>query len=254
MCKKTRIFLSVFVLILLSCLSATVWAAEITVSAAASLTNAFTEVRAAFEKDNPGIVALTNFASSNALLAQIESGAPVDVFASADQATMNRAEEKKLVFRPSRKNFAGNGLVLIVPAAGGLNPSGAGDLTGVEYDRIAVGNPDSVPAGRYAREVLEGRNIWSALAPKLVYGESVRQVLDYVVRDEVRAGFVYSTDARQAGAQVRVVETLKGKTPVLYPIAVLEASKNKAEAQKFVDFVLSPAGQDILSRYGFSAP
>jgi molybdate transport system substrate-binding protein len=254
MCKKTRIFLLIFVLVLLPVLGAAAQAAEITVSAAASLTNAFTEVKDAFEKGNPGILVLTNFASSNALLAQIESGAPADVFASADQATMDKADEKKFVLKPSRKNFATNGLVLIVPAEGASNPAGVGDLSKPEYDRIAVGNPDSVPAGRYAREVLEGRKLWTALGPKLIYGENVRQVLDYVVRGEVRAGFVYSTDAKQAGAQVKVVETLQGKTPVLYPIAVLDGSKNKAEARKFVDFVLSPAGQAILAKYGFSAP
>jgi molybdate transport system substrate-binding protein len=90
--------------------------------------------------------------------------------------------------------------------------------------------------------------------PKMVYGESVRQVLDYVSREEAQAGFVYSTDAQQGGGKVKVLETLSGKTPVLYPIALLQGSKNQGEAKKFVDFVLSAEGQAILAKYGFSAP
>ncbi len=229
-------------------------AAEITVSAAASLTNAFTEVKEAFEKNNPGAKVVTNFAASNPLLKQIETGAPVDVFAAADQATMDKAAAQNFLLQGSRKNFAANALVLVAPAAGDMSLKKVEDLAQAKYDKIAIGNPDSVPAGRYAKEVLQMKNLWNVMQPKLIMGESVRQVLDYVSRGEVRAGFVYATDAKQAGGKIKTVETLQGKTPVLYPIAVLEGSKNKKEAQKFVDFVLSPAGQDILAKYGFSKP
>jgi molybdate transport system substrate-binding protein len=229
-------------------------AGEITVSAAASLTNAFTEIKDAFEKKHPNVRVVTNFASSNALLSQIESGAPVDVFASADQATMDRAASKSLIDAPSRRNFAVNGLVLIAPSASALNLKKAEDLGGSAVQRIALGNPESVPAGRYAREALEIKGLWNGLQAKFVYGENVRQVLDYVSRAEVEAGFVYSTDAKQAGEKVRVVETLSGKTPVTYPIAVLSASRNKKDAQSFASFVYGPEGLNILARYGFSKP
>lgn len=229
-------------------------AAEIIVSAAASLSNAFTEVKEAFEKGNPDIKVVTNFASSNALLAQIESGAPADVFASADQATMDKAAAKGLLLTGSRSNFASNGLVLIAPAQGGPKLAALRDLTAAQYSGIAIGNPDSVPAGRYAREALQEKGIWETLLPKFIYGENVRQVLDYVARGEVQAGFVYSTDAKQAGNKVRVVEEIALKTPALYPIAVLSASKNQAAAKRFTDFAQSPAGRGILAKYGFGAP
>ncbi|MDR1241427.1 MAG: molybdate ABC transporter substrate-binding protein [Deltaproteobacteria bacterium] len=234
--------------------SGAAYPAEITVSAAASLNNAFTELKGAFEAKNSGTTVVTNFASSNNLLKQIETGAPVDVFASADQATMNTAEQGGFIDKSTRKNFALNGLVLIAPAGESKSLSKAADLVKPEYARIAVGNPASVPAGRYAQEVLELQNLWTPLKDRLIFGENVRQVLDYVSRGEVQAGFVYSTDAKQAGDQVRVVETMQGKTPVLYPIAALSASKNKAAAQAFVDFANSAEGQAILAKYGFMAP
>ncbi|MDR2503097.1 MAG: molybdate ABC transporter substrate-binding protein, partial [Deltaproteobacteria bacterium] len=157
------IFSSLVLLVCLAMPLARAAAAEVAVSAAASLTNAFTEVKETFERGNPGIKIVTNFASSNALLAQIESGAPVDVFASADQATMDKAAEKKLLLASSRRDFARNGLVLIVPAASTGKAAKAEDLTQAAYAKIAVGNPDSVPAGRYTREVLQARKLWDAL-------------------------------------------------------------------------------------------
>ncbi|MDR2825391.1 MAG: molybdate ABC transporter substrate-binding protein [Deltaproteobacteria bacterium] len=251
MAKSLRLFVLAFTFFIMST-ALTASAAEIIVSAAASLTNAFTELKGAFEAKNSGTTIVTNFASSNALLKQIETGAPADVFASADQATMDKAAE--FIDISTRKNFALNGFVLIAPAGDSKNLSKAADLTKAEYKRISIGNPDSVPAGRYAKEVLEALNLWTPLKDKFILAENVRQVLDYVSRGEVEAGFVYSTDAKQAGEKVRVVETLKGKTPVLYPIAVLKPSKNKVAAQAFVDFALSNEGQAILAKYGFAKP
>lgn len=251
--RKNKVFVAGLLVLSLT-FSAAAQAADITVSAAASLTNAFTEIKAAFEKQNPGVKVTTNFAASNPLLKQIESGAPVDVFASADQATMDKAAAQKFIVEKSRVNFAANSLVLIIPADGKPVPKDAAALADGAYARIAIGNPDSVPAGRYTREVLQHLNLWDKLAPKFVMGESVRQVLDYVVRGEVQAGFVYGTDAKRGGDKVRIVEEMRGKTRVTYPIAVLERSKEKKDAQAFVDFVVGPAGQAILAEYGFSKP
>ena len=229
-------------------------AQEITVSGAASLTNAFTEIKGLFEKKHPDIKVHTNFAASNPLLKQMEEGAPVDVFASADQETMDKAAAKKLVDVSTRKDFALNDLVMVVPSDSTLGLTGAKDLTKPEVKRIAVGNPDSVPAGRYTRDSLASAGLWEKLQSKYIFGQSVRQVLDYVSRGEVDAGFVYGTDAKQAGDKVRVVMKMEGHEPVLYPVAVVSASSHKKLAQEFVDFILSPAGRTVLEKYGFDEP
>lgn len=252
--RSLRLFCFVCLLGIASATSFSAQAGEITVSAAASLTNAFGEVKDAFEKANPGVKVTTNFAASNPLLKQIESGAPVDVFASADQATMDKAFELKLMDASSRVDFAANDLVLIVPAGESKDLKTSNELTDAKYTKIAIGNPDSVPAGRYTREVLQMNGLWNALDSKFIMGESVRQVLDYVSRAEVQAGFVYATDAKQGGDSVRVVEVQKGKTRVTYPIAVVESSKNKKDANEFIKFVKSDAGQAILAKYGFDKP
>ena len=226
-------------------------AGEMVVSGAASLTNAFDELKVLYEKKHSGLTIHTNYAASNPLLKQMQEGAPVDVFASADQETMDKAEKAGLIDPASRRDFVRNTLVLIVPK-GSKKPSGMSELSGCR--RIAVGNPDSVPAGRYARESLTRAGLWEALAPRLIMGNSVRQVLDYVARGEVDAGFVYATDARQMADKVDVVLVAEGHKPVLYPVAVATTGKNAAQGKAFVDFLLSPEAGEVLARYGFSRP
>ncbi|MDR2572949.1 MAG: molybdate ABC transporter substrate-binding protein [Desulfovibrio sp.] len=226
-------------------------AAEMTISGAASLTDAFTELKTMFEKAHPGLTANVNFAASNPLLKQMQEGAPVDVFASADQATMDKAVAAKVVDSATRKDFALNALVLIVP----VNGKKPVDMAGLgKFSRIAVGNPESVPAGRYARDALTSAGLWETLQSKLILGESVRQVLDYVARGEVDAGFVYATDALKQAGKVDVVMTVSGHQPVLYPIAVALTGKNPKMGKAFLGYVLSPEGQTILGKYGFSKP
>ena len=224
---------------------------EMTVSAAASLKNAFGEMKTAFEAANKGTTVQTNFAASNPLLKQIVEGAPVDVFASADEATMDKATDAKVVDTKTRKTFAKNDLVLIVPK-GATKPANLNDLS--KMNKIAIGNPDSVPAGRYAREALTNAKLWETLQSKYILGTNVRQVLDYVARGEVDAGIVYGTDAKQQADKVDVALVCTGHTPVTYPIAVATTGKNAKSGQKFVDFVLSEQGQAILAKYGFVKP
>ena len=231
-----------------------VYAAAITVSAAASLTNAFGEVKEAFEKKYPDIKVTTNFAASNPLLRQIEEGAPVDVFASADQATMDKAAEKKLIDDATRVDFALNSLVLIAPADSKIQLADVNGLKEAAVTKIAIGNPASVPAGRYGKDSLTASGLWESLQPKFIMGESVRQTLAYVVRGEVEAGIVYMTDAKQGGDKVRIVSVLSGHDPVLYPIAVIKKSGAPKDAQTFIDFVRSEEGSAILAKYGFSKP
>lgn len=224
-------------------------AAELTVSAAASLSESFTQISQEFTKET-GVKVNLNFASSNNLLRQMEQGAPVDVFASADQETMDKAQQKALVDPATRKNFALNDLVLITPASGTIaRPE---ELSGAGVTHIAIGTPESVPAGRYAREALKNAGTWEQLQSKFVFGNNVRQVLSYIQRGEADAGFVYRTDALAGGKDVRIVTAMTGHKPVCYPIAVAKESASKDAAQKFVDFVLSPRGLDILAHYGFS--
>lgn len=230
-------------------------AQTVTVSGAASLTAAFTDIKQAFEKANPGMKVDTNFAASGQLLAQIEAGAPVDVFASADQETMDQAQAKKLIVTASRRDFVTNALVLAKPKSGGHPAvSSMADLARPDVARVAMGQPETVPVGRYAREALTTAGLWDKLTPKIIFGSNVKQVLDYVSRGEVDAGFVFATDAKIASATVDTVAPIPTKTPVRYPLAVVAASKNQKAAQAFEDFVLGPEGQAILAKYGFAKP
>ncbi len=229
-------------------------AQELTVSAAASLTNAFPEIGKSFEQQHPGTKVIFNFAASGPLLQQIAQGAPVDVFASADQKTMNQAQEKGLIVPASRKNFVSNTLVLIVPQDSKLALSGLKDLASPAVKRVAVGNPATVPVGRYAQEALTQAGLWEALQPKLIMGESVRQVLDYVSRGEVDAGFVFATDAAIAKGKVKTVAEVQGHQPIVYPVALVAASQKKALAQEFLNFLSAPESVAILSKYGFGKP
>ena len=227
---------------------------ELIVSAAASLTNAFGEIGKKFEAANPGVRAVLNFAASGNLLQQIANGAPVDVFASADEKTMDQAKEKNLILPDTRKDFARNELVLITPISSGIPIVTLKDLNKKEVGKIALGNPDTVPAGRYAKEVLTNEGSWQELVPKFIFGDSVRQVLDYVSRAEVEAGFVFSTDAAVAKDRVKVALEAKNHKPIIYPIAVVSSTKKKDLAERFVSFVLDKESRAILSKYGFETP
>jgi molybdate transport system substrate-binding protein len=227
---------------------------ELIVSAAASLTNAFGEIGKKFEAADPGVKVVFNFAASGNLLQQIDKGAPVDVFASADEKTMDQAGEKGLVLPDTRRDFARNELVLIVPLNAKIPIAAIRDLGQKEVGKIALGNPETVPAGRYAREALTNDGIWQELAPKFIFGDSVRQVLDYVSRDEVDAGFVFSTDAAVARDKVKVALEAKNHKPIVYPVALVSTTKKKDLAERFVSFVRGGEGRAILVKYGFEAP
>lgn len=227
---------------------------ELTVSAAASLTNAFPEIGQRFAQLHPGTKVVFNFAASGPLLQQIAQGAPVDVFAAADQKTMNQAQEKGLIVPESRKNFVSNKLVLIVPQGSQLALTGPKDLMLPQVKRVAAGNPASVPVGRYTQEALSRAGLGESVKPKLILGASVRQVLDYVSRGEVAAGFVFATDAAVAKGKVKTVAEVQGHQPIVYPAALVAASPKKALAQAFLDFLAGPESVAILSKYGFGQP
>ena len=247
-------FRPVLLAALLLSAGAVVHAAEITVSAAASLTNAFKELGQNYQRQYPDARVNFNFAASGQLLQQIAKGAPVDVFASADQETMHQAEQQNLVKRGERQDFVRNTLVLITPVDSRLAVRNLGDLAQAGVKRVAIGNPASVPVGRYSMPPLQRLAQWKQVQPKLINGSSVRQVLDYVARGEVDAGFVYRTDAKQLADKVDVIMIVEGHDPVSYPIAVATTGKDAKMGQEFLNFVLSPEGQAVLAKYGFSKP
>jgi len=228
---------------------------EITVSAAASLTNVFEEIGRTYEKQNNGTKVYLNFAASGALKRQIEAGAPVDVFASAALREMDDLERKGFLVAGTKRNFAVNGIVLAKPAPSKIQMSSFKDLTRPEIKRIAIGNPATVPAGMYAEQVLKHFGMWDQVKDKLILGESVRQVLDYVARGEVDVGMIFSTDAKVRAKDVTVLLQAPGNShsPAIYPIAVVKGARNTDGARSFVDFVLSADGKKILEKYGFKA-
>lgn len=227
---------------------------DLTVSAAASLTNAFKAVAQNFEKQNPGTRVLFNFGASGALLQQIAKGAPVDVFASADQETMDQAQQQGLILASGRRDFVRNTLVLIQAADSSLVLRGLNDLTQAAVQKVAIGNPASVPVGRYAQHALEVAKLWPTVRAKAIPTQNVRQSLDYVARGEVEAGFVYATDVSVMKDKVKVACQVPLKESIHYPIAPLANSAHAAQARRFVAYVLSAEGQTTLAQFGFLQP
>jgi molybdate transport system substrate-binding protein len=229
-------------------------AVDVTVSAAASLTHAFKAVAQTYETQHPGTKILLNFGASGALLQQMAKGAPVDVFASADEETMDQAEQQGLVLVSGRRNFVRNTLVLVVPTDSKLNIKRLKDLTQPSVQKVAIGNPTSVPVGRYTQHALAAAKLWPLVKAKAINTQNVRQSLDYVARGEVEAGFVYATDAAVMKDKVNVAFNVPLNAPIIYPIAVASGTTHAKEARRFIEFVCSPAGQAILGQYGFLKP
>lgn len=227
-------------------------AEEIMVSAAASLTDAFNDIAKNYEKANPEDKVMLNYAGSGALLQQMENGAPVDIFASADQTTMDKAVEKGLIKDGSRKTFVKNTLVVVVGKDSKFTVKTLEDLKVADVQKIALANPASVPVGRYTKGVLEAANLWTALEPKFIETESVRQSLAYVAQGETETGFVYGTDAAILKDEVNVAFVVPTQTEITYPIALTKESKDGSA--RFYEFIFTPESQKILEDYGFTKP
>lgn len=241
-------------LLLLVVLAAPAHAAELSVFAAASLTNAFAALAADYEQTHPGLTVTVTNAASGTLLRRMQAGEVADVFVSADTTTMDEAVRTKRVDPASRVAVAGNALVLAVPAGNPAGVTGLSSLTLGGVRRVGVGNPESVPAGRYAKRALARQALWFALASKLVYAPSVRHVLADLTGREVDAGFVYRTDAIHAGQAVAIVATIPLTPPVVYVGALCTPMRHRAEATAFLDHLRSPEARAVLARFGFTAP
>jgi len=225
---------------------------EVSISAAASLTDALTELKKAYENENGNIDLMLNFGSSRKLAAQIEQGAPADIFLSASEEDMDNMERKGLIIESSIVDFATNSIVLIANKSVKNPVSSFQQLDSMAFDHLSIGEASAVPAGRYAKDVLEQLNLWTTLQDKLVMGSDVRQVLTHVEMGNAEYGIVYSTDALASDKVVVAAEANPDwHSPIVYPGAIVMDSKNPEEAQDFLVFLASYAGKEILQKYGF---
>ena len=220
------------------------------VFAAASASNALDKIRTRFT-DESGIAIETSYGSSAALVRQIENGAPADVFLSADAKWADRLSERGLVAK--RRNLLGNRLVLVVPNGSTLKIQAPGDLLIAGVEHLALGDPDSVPAGMYSRQALKKLGLWNQLAPKVAAAEDVRHALAFVETGAAEAGIVYATDAaisKKVKVVFEVPESLTG--PVRYPLVLLHAARNNPAAESFYRYLASDEAAEIIGRYGFT--
>lgn len=228
---------------------------KITVFAAASLTNAMQDIATAYKKEK-NVDVVSSFASSSTLARQIEAGAPADLFISADQKWMDYAVAKKSIDSASRHTLLGNSLVVVAPKSSEQKAftidSKTNWTTLLNGGRLAVGDPDHVPAGIYAKEALQKLGAWETLSSKLAPTEDVRGALALVERSEAPLGIVYGSDA-VASKGVRVVATFPEDShkKVEYPIAMVDGHKN-ATVSAFYDYLKGPQAAEIFKRYGFT--
>jgi molybdate transport system substrate-binding protein len=221
------------------------------VSAAISLKDALEEIKPIYQKKHQDVEIIYNFSSSGSLQQQIEQGAPVDVFISAANKQMDALESNKLLLVGTRQKLLTNQLVLVTPKDE-KNVNNIKDLTQTNISKIAMGEPNSVPVGRYTEEVINFYKILDKIRSKIIYAKNVRQVLSYVETGNVNAGFVYLSDAKTS-EKIRLVEVFpkSSHTPIVYPIAVLRDSKNPKIAKEFSQFLLNHSAKKVFNKYGF---
>jgi molybdate transport system substrate-binding protein len=226
--------------------------ATLTASVAASLQNAMEALAPEFERLRPEVRLNFNFGGSGTLAQQIEHGAPADAFISAAPKPMDALESKGLLMSGTRRDLLRNRIVLIAPK-NTTTPNSFHDLASGAVKLIALGDPDSVPAGDYGRQVLQAMHVWDQVQSRLVLAKDVRQVLSYVETGNAEAGIVYETDARESNA-VRIAATAPEDShrPVIYPAAVIQGSKNADAARAFLEFLGGQTARDVFARLGFT--
>ena len=227
---------------------------EVNLAAAASLKNVFDdELIPMFEEKYPGVKVTPTYASSGDLQTQIENGLEADVFMSAANKQMNALADEGLVDNDTNLQFLENKVVLIVPADSDSNITSFEDLANVEGN-IAIGDPESVPAGQYAEEVLTNLGIYDQIESKFSLGTDVTAVLNQVAQGSAECGIVYATDAKSTDDVKVVCEAPEDAldTPVIYPIAQLKDSKNSEAAAEFMEFLQSQEAKDKFVEYGFT--
>jgi len=227
---------------------------QLTVSAAASLQDVMKAIKPLYEEAYPDREIVYNFASSGSLQRQIEQGAPVDVFMSAAVDKMDALAEKDLIINETRRDLLKNQMVLVIQEGNkaNLNITDFEDLNTEKVNLIALGEPESVPAGRYAQDVLNSFNIADKVNAKAVYGKDVRQVLNYVATGNVEAGIVYRTDAQDSD-NVEIIATAPedSHSPVIYPVAVIKDSDTPEVGKELIEFLTTEEAQAVFEDYGF---
>ncbi|WP_404450718.1 molybdate ABC transporter substrate-binding protein [Virgibacillus necropolis] len=225
---------------------------EIFISAAASLSGALKKISEDFEAEHPNVNITLNFSGSGKLAQQIQQGAPVDVFLSADQNWMDVLEQDNLILPGTRVNFAKNSLVFISQKETDKKIHTLKDIDPGSIGQIAIGNPKSVPAGNYTKEALTNLGLWDNLIEHFVYAKDVRQVLTYVESGNAEVGFVYGSDLhRTESVQVLTEVDSDLYSPVVYPAAVLSTGESPELAKVFLSYLQSDSAQAVLENYGF---
>lgn len=225
---------------------------EILISAAASLTDVMEELAVLYQNDNQQTKILFTFGSSGALQAQIEEGAPVDIFMSAAQKQMETLQQAGLMEDDTVRTLLINKVVLIVPK-GALLISSFEDLKADDIQRIAIGDPGNVPVGQYSQEIFQNLNMEDMIKHKLIFANDVRTVLTWVENDEVDCGLVYATDAYTSDRVDIVTEAPAGShKEVTYPVGVVKGSKEGSEAKRFLEFLNTSTAISIFEKYGFA--
>lgn len=224
----------------------------LTISAAASVQDALAEIQPAYALVAPDVTLVYNLGSSGSLAQQISQGAPSDIFLSASTQWMDELAAQDQIWADSRRDLLQNSLVLVVPSGQSAIATFT-DLPGDGVRKVAIGEPESVPAGKYAKESLTTLGLFDKLQGKLVYGKDVRQVLAYVETGHVEAGLVYATDAQQSD-QVTIIATAPpdSHSPIVYPIAIVKDSPHPEAARDFIAFLSSDPAATIFQRHGFS--
>lgn len=240
-----------FLLITLGLLALPSFAANVTVFAAASLTESLKEIAAAYEKQS-GDKIVFNLGASSVLARQIEEGAPADIFFSADEAKMDALEKKNLIVKETRRSRLSNSLVIVVASDSALPLRVASDLTNSAVQRLALADPKTVPAGIYAKEYLTKAGLWSALEKKVVPLDNVRAALAAVEAGNAQAGLVYKTDAG-ISKKVKVAHEVpvNDGPAISYPLALVKEGKQPAAARKFLDHLNSDEAARVFAKFGF---
>lgn len=243
--------LALLIFLLISCSPLANTPLSLTVSAAASLQKVMIDVQQLYNTVQPNVKIIYNFASSGSLQQQIEQGADVDVFISAAIQQMDALADKGLILADTRKNLLTNQIVLVVPN----NSQGITsfqDLTRSRITKIAIGEPKSVPIGKYAQEVLTYLKILSKVKNKIIFAKDARQVLSYVETANVDAGIVYLTDAKISNS-TKIVATapIESHSPLVYPVAVVQNTRKVSIAQDFIQFLASKKAIKVYEKYGF---
>lgn len=225
---------------------------ELNISAAISMKDALTEIQKNYTAKNPNVKIIYNLGSSGTLQKQIEQGAPADLFISAAPKQMDELEAKNLILKQTRRNLVENQLVLITAKNSPLGLTNYADLAKEAVKKFSIGEPETVPAGQYAQQVLIKLELWDTLKNKAVLAKDARTVLTYVETGNVEAGIVYRTDASSSDkVQIVSAAPVGSHKPILYPAAVLSGAKQSKAAEDFLAYLYGSEAKTVFEKHGF---